>query len=30
MARPPGWLHWVLLAGLTTAASAWSLGNGFV
>jgi hypothetical protein len=30
MARPAGWLPWVLLAGLTTAASAWSLGNGFV
>jgi len=29
-ARPAGRLPWVLLASLTTAASAWSLGNGFV
>jgi hypothetical protein len=29
-ARPAGWQHGVLIAGLTTAASAWSLANGFV
>jgi hypothetical protein len=29
-ARPPGWQPSVLIAGLTTAASAWSLANGFV